>query len=108
MKTRFPIISALLLGAVIAASCINEKQPTYTITADRSVIKDVVANNPGKESIVITTDAPYWVVTTPEWVEADPTTGVGDGNSTIVTLTIAANYKNESTDTNPRSGEIEA
>lgn len=76
MKKCYPIILALLLGAVMAVSCVNEEL-TYTITADRTVIKDVLANNPGRESIVVTTDAPYWIVTTPEWVEADPVTGVG-------------------------------
>ena len=39
-------------------------------------------------------------------IKADPNTGVGGGKSTIVTLTIASNYKNESTDTYPRSGNV--
>ena len=102
MKTRYLIILALLLTAV---SCKRE-EPSYTITADRDAVSDVVANSPGTEVIVVTTDAPYWIVTTPDWVKADPTTGVGNGQSTIVTLTISSNYKNESTDTNPRSGII--
>ena len=105
MKTLFKITLTLLLGAVAAISC-NKAEPVYTITADRNAVSDVAANAPGAEVIIVTTDAPYWIVTTPDWVKADPVSGVGNGQSTIVTLTIASNFKNESTETNPRSGVI--
>jgi hypothetical protein len=108
MKRFFNTIMALLLGAVVAVSCgETEKQETiYTITTDRTAISDVAANAPGAEVLVVTTDAPYWIITTPDWVKADPVTGVGGGESTIVSLLIDSNYKDEATDMNPRSGVI--
>ena len=104
MKTLHSITLALLAGAVMAVSCKQEK-PVCTITADRAAILEVAANNPGVEALVITTDAPYWIVTTPDWVKPDAIHGVGGGSS-IVTFTIASNYKNEATTTYARSGEI--
>lgn len=105
MKTIAKITLSLLLGAAVAVSC-KKEEPTYTITADRVSVADIVANNPGAEAIVITTDAPYWILQTPEWVKADPVTSVGGGASTIVTLTVNSNFKNETTPTNPRSGVL--
>ena len=98
----------VLLGAVMMVSCQKkeQEQTVYTITVDRAAITDVAANNPGVEALVITTDAPYWVLTAPEWVTPDTKQGVGGGKSTIVSLTIASNYKNEATTTFARSGEI--
>ena len=98
----------VLLGAVLAVSCGNKNQgqTTYTITVDRQSIQDVAANNPGVETLVITTDAPYWILSAPDWVTPDKKQGVGGGESTIVSLTIAPNYRNEATTTLPRSGEI--
>ncbi|MBR5042420.1 MAG: hypothetical protein IKX67_04205 [Bacteroidales bacterium] len=98
----------LLLGALVLVSC-KEKEPenkVYTIEVDRTAITDVAANNPGVEALVITTDAPYWLLTAPDWVTPDTKQGVGGGKSTIVSLTIASNYKNEATTTYARSGEI--
>ena len=105
MKTITKITLTLLLGAAVAVSC-KKEEPVYTITADRNAVADVPANSPGAEVIVVTTDAPYWILQTPDWVKADPVTGVGGGNSTIVTLTVSSNFKNESTPTNPRSGVL--
>lgn len=98
----------VLLGAVMVMSCEKKEQENkvYTITVDRSAIADVAANNPGVEALVVTTDAPYWLLTAPDWVTPDTKQGVGGGKSTIVSLTIASNYKNEATETFPRSGEI--
>lgn len=106
MKTLRKIVLSLLAGIALMTSCKKEKT-FYTITADRTEISDVPAATPGTEALVITTDAPYWIVTTPSWVKADPKSGAGGGKSTIVTLTIDNNYKNESTSTAPRKGEIE-
>ena len=106
MKMRKILALSLILGAALATSC-NPEKAIYNITADRDAITDVVANSPGSEAIMVTTDAPYWIVTTPSWVKATPTKGVGGGKSTIVTLAIDSNYKNETTTTAPRSGEIE-
>ena len=92
----FKCLLTVLLGAVMVISCKEKEQEkkVYTITVDRAAITDVAANNPGVEALVITTDAPYWVLTAPEWVTPDTKQGVGGGKSTIVSLTIASNYKN--------------
>ena len=105
MKTITKITLSLLVGAAVAVSC-KKEEPTYTITADRTEVTDIAATTPGEEVIVVTTDAPYWILQTPEWVTANPVTGVGGGESTIVTLTVAPNYKNETTKTKPRSGAL--
>lgn len=104
----FKCLLTVLLGAVMVISCEKKEQENkvYTITVDRSAIADVAANNPGVEALVVTTDAPYWLLTAPDWVTPDTKQGVGGGKSTIVSLTIASNYKNEATETFPRSGEI--
>lgn len=104
----FKCLLTVLLGAVMVISCEKKEQENkvYTITVDRSAISDVAANNPGVEALVVTTDAPYWLLTAPDWVTPDTKQGVGGGKSTIVSLTIASNYKNEATETFPRSGEI--
>ena len=99
----------VLLGAAMVWACDKNKEQekkVYTIEVDRAAITDVAANNPGVEALVITTEAPYWLLTAPDWVTPDATQGVGGGKSTIVTLTIASNYKNEATTTYARSGEI--
>ncbi len=105
MKT-LKTISAVLLGAVVVLSCSKKQEVQYTITVDREAITDLPAQNPGVEALVITTDAPSWILTAPDWVTPDATYGPGNGQSTIVSLTIASNYKNEATETSPRSGEI--
>ena len=106
MKTLHTITLALLCGAALAVSCNEKEDSACTITVDRETVGNVAANNPGDEVIVVTTDAPYWIAQTPDWIKIDPVTAPGGGKSTIVTLTIASNYRNESTDTFPRSGEV--
>ena len=73
MNLRKILPLSLLVGALLAGSCTQES--LYTITADRAAISDVAANTPGVEAIVVTTDAPYWIVTTPSWITADPDSG---------------------------------
>ena len=107
MKTMQKCLIVLLAGAMAAVSC--NKQPetkSYTITSDITSVSEVAANNPGTQTLVVTTDAPYWIAMGPEWVSIDPVMGVGGGKSTVVTLTFQSNYKNESTDTFPRTGEV--
>lgn len=91
----FKCLLTVLLGAVMVFSCQKKEQEkkVYTITVDRAAITDVAANNPGVEALVITTDAPYWLLTAPDWVTPDTKQGVGGGQSTIVSLTIASNYR---------------
>lgn len=64
MKTLQNIALSLLAGMALLTSCV-QKEAVYSITADRTAITDVPAATPGTEAIVITTDAPYWIVTTP-------------------------------------------
>ncbi len=103
MKTLKQITAALLMCALVAVSCKKPEQE-YSLSVDRTAIVDVAANNPGEEALIITTDAPSWILTAPDWVT--PSATFGGGGSTIVTLAIASNYKNEATETRPRSGEI--
>jgi len=90
---------------LLSSSCVKEQNATCTMTADRTAITGVACQNPAAEPVVITTDAPYWIVITPSWIKADPVTAPGGGNS-ICTLTIANNYKDENTDVVPRTGEV--
>ena len=107
MKTIIRTASALLLGAALIISCEKKQDPvTYTMTADRTSISDVAANNPSDETLVLKTNATSWLVLTPDWVTATPNSGAGSENGTIITLKIASNYKNEATDTAPRSGVL--
>ena len=111
MKTLLKTTTLAALAILLLASCQNKKvsglnDTVYSITVDRETIRDVAANNPGDEVLVITTDAPYWIVTASDWITPDMTHGVGGGKSTILTLQIASNYKGESKTTNPRSGEV--
>jgi len=106
MKTLKHLTAALLLGAVVTVSCKKPQEPVYTIEVDRQAITDVAANTPGEEALVITTDAPSWILTAPDWVTPSASFGEGNGKSTIVTFIIESNYKNEATETKPRSGEI--
>ncbi len=107
MKAFIRTSFALLLGAALIASC-KEKEPevVYTMTADRTAISDIAANNPSDETLILKTNATSWLVLTPDWVTASPNTGAGNENGTIITLKIASNYKNEATDTAPRSGVL--
>lgn len=105
MKNTLLILSTLLSFVLFASSCNEDEKVVYTISADRLTITDVAAQNPAEEVLVITTDAPYWIVQAPNWVTPDAITGVGNGSSTVK-LTIASNYKNEKTDVSARSGEI--
>ncbi len=107
MKTMQKCLVLLLAGAMTAVSC-NKSQETktYIISSDVTSVSEVPANNPGSQTLVVTTDAPYWIALGPDWVTIDPVMGVGGGKSTVVTLTFQSNYKNESTDMAPRSGEV--
>lgn len=103
MKKYLGMLAAA--AALLLSSCVKEKEAVCTITADRTAITDVACQNPADEPVVITTDAPYWIVITPSWIKADPVTAPGGGNS-ICTLSIDSSYKDENTDIPPRSGEV--
>lgn len=106
MKRYYRLIAALLVGGTVLSSC-NDTDYDFSVhgmTADREAIVDVAAQNPGQEVVVLTTDAPYWILQTPDWITPDATYGYGE--QSIVTFTIASNFRNENTDMAARSGEI--
>lgn len=112
MKTLLKIAILAGLSALLLSGCQEKEIPglynkTYALTVDRDAIRDVAANAPSDEVLVITTDAPYWIATSStDWITLDLTHGEGNGKSSLLTLSIASNYKNESTSTQPRSGEV--
>lgn len=106
MKRYIRIIASMLLGGAILGAC-NGTDYDFSVCemkVDRDAIVDVAAQNPGQEAVVLTTTAPYWIVQTPDWITPDATTGHGE--QSIITFTIASNFKNENTDMAARSGEI--
>lgn len=112
MKTLFKITILSLLSALLLSGCQKKQLPglydtVYPLIVDRDAIRDVAANAPGDEVVIVKTDAPYWIVTTTaDWITPDVTHGVGNGKSTILTIQISSNYKSESSTTLPRSGEV--
>ena len=106
MKRYIRIIASMLLGGAILGAC-NGTDYDFSVCemkVDRDAIVDVAAQNPGQEAVGLTTTAPYWMVQTPDWITPDATTGYGE--KSIITFTIASNFKNENTDMAARSGEI--
>ena len=106
MKSISRTACVLLAGAALIASCKPTEVVTYYMTADKTAISDVAANNPSDETLVLKTNAPTWLVLTPDWITATPNSGQGNEDGTVITLKIASNYKNEATDTAPRSGSL--
>lgn len=107
MKILQKCLFMLLAGAMAVVSCNKPEETTaFTISSDIPSIVEVAAVNPGSQTIVVTTDAPYWIALSPDWITVEPNMGLGSGKSTVVTLTFQANYKNESTDMAPRTGEV--
>ena len=106
MKRYYRILTALYLGGAMLSSCKDNDYDfkVCDMKVDRESIVDVAAQNPGQEVVVLTTDAPYWILQTPDWITPDATTGYGE--QSIVTFTIASNFKDENTDVAARSGEI--
>lgn len=103
MRNIYNIMLSFAAGVAMLASC-SDEDVVYTITSDRASITEIPAQNPGTESLILETNAPYWIVLTPNWVKPDAITGVG--GSSVVTFTILSNYKDENTDVAPREGEI--
>jgi len=111
MKTVCKIFPAVLSLLVTFTSCRQEEiyyfgDRTFSMSVDMPAIVDVPAANPGQVALVVTTDAPYWIVTTPDWVTPNAVTHPGSLQGSVVCFTIDANYKNIATTTEPRSGEI--
>lgn len=71
------------------------------MTADLTSI-EVEAQNPAEVSVTLTANS-SWLLTAPKWVT--PSATYGSGN-TILTFAFESNYKNETTSTLARQGEI--
>ena len=112
MKTLFRLFSLALLLSTLCSSCKKENDlyafggNIYTINVDIPAIKDVPADNPGEYAIIVTTDAPYWMIQAPDWVKANKITCPGRENGSVLAVTVEPNYKGMSTTTDPRSGII--
>lgn len=104
MKKTFKTICALILCAA-AFACTDQLQDDTVksvIIADVTSINEVAANNPAEFPVSITSNV-NWIVETPSWVTPSQSFGSGDA---IITFRFESNYKNETTTTKPRSGEI--
>ena len=63
---------------------------------------EVEAQNPEEVAVTLMTNA-TWILTCPDWVTPSATYGSGDS---IITFQASTNYKDETTTTNARTGEI--
>lgn len=100
MKKIFKSFITLLCCGAIFASC-EQEVPDTKMSVDLSSI-EAEAQNPEEVAVTLTTNA-SWILTCPEWVTPSATYGSGDA---ILTFVIATNYKDETTNTKARSGEI--
>lgn len=101
MKQIFKSIVALLCCGAIFASC-EQEAPKAEMSADLTSI-EVEAQNPEEVAVTLTANT-SWLLTTPKWVTASATYGSGN---TILIFTVEPNYKNETTSTLARQGEIQ-
>ena len=100
MKNIFKSILALVCCGAFLASC-EQEVPETEMSVDLTSI-DAEAQNPEEVAVTLTTNA-TWILTCPEWVTPSATYGTGDA---ILTFAIGTNYKDETTTTRARSGEI--
>ena len=100
MKKIFKSIVAILCCGAVFASC-EQEAPEVNMSVDLPSI-DVEAQNPESVAVTLTTDA-NWILTCPDWVTPSATYGSGDS---IISFQFASNYKDETTTTRPRTGEI--
>ena len=100
MKKIFKSIVAILCCGALFASC-EQEAPEVNMSVDLPSI-DVEAQNPESVAVTLTTDA-NWILTCPDWVTPSATYGSGDS---IISFQFASNYKDETTTTRPRTGEI--
>lgn len=100
MKNIFKSILALVCCGIFLASC-EQEIPETKMSVDLTSI-DVEAQNPEDVAVTLTTNA-NWILTCPEWMTPSATYGSGDA---ILTFSVATNYKDETTTTRPRTGEI--
>ena len=101
MKQIFKSIVALLCCGAMFASC-EQEVPKAEMSADLTSI-EVEAQNPEEVAVTLKANT-SWLLTTPKWVTASATYGSGDA---ILIFTVESNYKNETTSTQSRKGEIQ-
>ncbi len=102
MKNIFKLLMTILCCFAIAISCNKNEVPKSEMSVDLTAINEVSAQNPADISVTLTTNT-NWIVTTPNWVTPSATFGSGDA---ILTFSFESNYKDETTNTQPRAGEI--
>lgn len=100
MKKIFKSIVAILCCGALFASC-QKEAPEVNMSVDVASI-EVEAQNPAEAAVTLTTNV-TWILTCPEWVTPSAKYGSGDA---IITFTFASNYKDATTSTTARSGEI--
>lgn len=104
MKTHLKKISAIILSAVAIMACETKETVVDSyITPDRVTITEIDAQSPVPQAIALKTNTQWMVLDVPSWIEVSPITGHGDG---ILTITPSANFKNETVQTEPRSGQF--
>ncbi len=101
MKKIFKSLVALLCCGAVFASCQKDAAPEVNMEVDVTSI-EAEAQNPEEAAVTLTTNV-SWILTCPDWVTPSATYGNGDA---ILTFSIASNYKDETTTTRARSGEI--
>ncbi len=102
MKNIFKSLLALLCCGIAMVSCQEEVLSDVKIETDLAAISDVSAQNPADVSIAVMSNT-SWIVTYPKWVSTSANYGHGDA---ILTFSFERNYKDETTNTAARSGEI--
>ncbi len=102
MKNIFKSLLALLCCGIAMVSCQEEMLSDAKIETDLTAISDVSAQNPADISVAVMSNT-SWIVTYPQWVTSSANYGSGDA---IVTFSFERNYKDETTSTRARSGEI--
>lgn len=103
MKQTFKLFAAMALGVLVTAACSDGKLLESYITPDRNEISEIPARDPAAISLIINTNTNWMVLDVPSWIQVDPVLGHGDA---IITITPAANFKNENTETFDRMGSF--
>ncbi len=98
----FKSLLALLCCGIAMVSCQEELVSDAKIETDLTVISEISAQNPADISVAVMSNT-SWIVTYPQWVTSSADYGHGDA---IITFSFERNYKDETTSTRARSGEI--
>ncbi len=102
MKNIFKSLLTILCCGIAMVSCQEEILSDAKIETDLTAISDISAQNPADISVVVMSNT-SWIVTYPQWVTSSADYGSGDA---IITFSFERNYKDETTSTRARSGEI--